>query len=112
MLASNCAYLHRRANTLFLCVDPRSESLLTRQRKDALSEALSKHYSEPLSVDVSVGESVVETPVQEETRVADELLEAARASLESDPNVQAMKDMFGAELKTDSIELINPPGTD
>jgi DNA polymerase-3 subunit gamma/tau len=112
LLASNCAYLHRRANTLFLCVDPRSESLLTRQRKDALSEALSKHFSEPLSVDVSVGESVVETPVQEETRVADELLEAARASLESDPNVQAMKDMFGAELKTDSIELINPPGTD
>ena len=39
-------------------------------------------------------------------------LEAARAQLESDPNVKALKDMFGAELNTDSIELINPSQND
>ena len=33
---------------------------------------------------------------------------AARAAIESDPNVKAMKDMFGAELKVDSIEPITP----
>ena len=53
-----------------------------------------------------------ETPVQEESRMADERMEAARQSLEADPNVKALKDMFGAELKTDSIELINPPQSD
>jgi len=41
-----------------------------------------------------------------------ERLEAARQSLEADPNVQTLKNMFGAELKTDSIELINPPQSD
>jgi hypothetical protein len=32
--------------------------------------------------------------------------------LEADPNVQALKNMFDAELKTDSIELINPTQND
>jgi len=39
-------------------------------------------------------------------------MEAARQTLEADPNVQALKDMFDAELKTDSIELINPSQSD
>jgi len=39
--------------------------------------------------------------------MADERLEEARQSLEADPNVKALKTMFGAELKTDTIELIS-----
>ncbi|NIV19022.1 MAG: DNA polymerase III subunit gamma/tau [Woeseiaceae bacterium] len=107
LLAGNCALLRRDGNTVLLSLDPRSESMLTRQRKDALAAALSQHFSEPLSVDISIGEAKDETPLQEETRMADERIEAARVSLESDPNVQALKNMFDAELKTDSIELIN-----
>ena len=61
---------------------------------------------------LELGADAGETPVQEETRMADEKLEAARQSLEADPNVQTLKNMFGAELKTDSIELINPPQSD
>jgi hypothetical protein len=37
---------------------------------------------------------------------------AARSALESDPNVQALKDLFGAELKPESIELIKPAAND
>ena len=73
---------------------------------------MSEHFSEPLLVDISIGEAIAETPMQEETRLADERIEAARESLESDPNVQALKNMFDAELKTDSIELINPTQDD
>jgi DNA polymerase-3 subunit gamma/tau len=86
--------------------------MLTRQRKEALAAALSDHFSEPLLVDISMGKAIAETPLQEETRLADERIEAARVSLESDPNVQALKNMFDAELKTDSIELINPTQND
>ena len=112
LLAGNCALLRREGNTVFLSLDPRSESMLTRQRKEALATALSEHFSEPLLVDISMGEAVVETPMQEETRLADERIEAARELLESDPNVQALKDMFDAELNADSIELINPTQND
>jgi DNA polymerase-3 subunit gamma/tau len=112
LLAGNCAFLRREGNTVFLSLDPRSESMLTRQRKEVLAKALSDHFSESLLVDISMGEAIVETPMQEESRLADERIDAARESLESDPNVQALKNMFDAELNTDSIELINPAQND
>ena len=112
LLASNCAYLRRDGNTVHFNLDPRSELLLTGERKEALAAALSKHFNEPLSVDINVAEVSHETPHQEESRLADERIEAARVSLEADPNVKALKTMFGAELKTDSIELINPGQSD
>ncbi len=112
LLASNCAYQRRDGNTLYLGLDPRSESLLTRSRKVALAKALSARFGESLNVEIEIGAAGNETPLQEETRLADERLEAERQKLEADPNVQAMKNMFGAELKTDSIELINPTQAD
>ena len=107
LLASNCAYLRREENTVFLGLDPRSESMLTKQRKDTIAECLSEHFGEKLFVDITIASEVAETPVQQESRMADEQLEEARKNLEADPNVQAMKNMFGAELKTDTIELIS-----
>ena len=112
LLASNCAYLRRDGATVLLSIDPRSESLLTGPRKTALAEALSNRFGETLSVDITIGEVVSETPMQEENRLADERIEVAKATLEADPNVRALKDMFGAELKADSIELLNPPPGD
>ena len=112
LLASNCAYLRREGKTIFLGLDARSDSLLTKQRKDALAKKLSEHYGEKLNVDIAVGVEAPETPLQEESRLADEQLEAARQTLEADPNVQAMKSMFGAEIKPDSIEIINPAQSD
>ena len=107
LLASNCGYLRREANTVFLGLDPRSESMLTKQRKDTIAESLSEHFGEKLLVDITIGSAAAETPIQQESRLADEQLEEARQDLEADPNVQAMKTMFGAELKTDTIELIS-----
>ena len=112
MLASNCVYIGREGSTVRLGLDPRSESLLTKQRQDALAESLSRHFGEALGVTIVIGAESGETPVQEEVRMTDERMEAARQSLEADPNVQALKNMFGAELKTDTIELINPPQSD
>ena len=112
LLASNCAYLRRDGLTIYLGLDSRSDSLLTRQRKDMLAERLSQYFGERLSVDITIGVETTETPLQEESRVADERIEAARQELEADPNVQAMKNMFGAEIKTETIELINPAQSD
>jgi DNA polymerase-3 subunit gamma/tau len=107
LLASNCAYLRREDNTVFLGLDPRSEAMLTKQRKDTIAASLSEHFGEQLLVDITIGSEAAETPVQQESRMADEELEEARQRLEADPNVQALKNMFGAELKTDTIELIS-----
>ncbi len=112
LLASNCAYGGRNGNTIELSIDPRSESLLTRQRKEALATKLSEHFGETLAVDIAVGDTVAETPVSKEERLADERLEEARQALEDDPNVQTLKNMFGAEINADSIEIINQSSGD
>jgi DNA polymerase-3 subunit gamma/tau len=107
LLAANCAYVRRRGNVIHLELDNRSESLLTRTRQNELAAALSKRFGEPLAVDIKVGKPSLETPMQEKARLDDERLVAARESLEADPNVRALKDMFGAELNPDSIELVD-----
>ena len=107
LLASNCAYLHRENATLYFNLDSRSQSLLTKSRQKALAAAVSDRFGEALRVKISISESAPETPMQEEARRVDEKLEAARASLESDPNVKALQDMFGAQLNPESIELVH-----
>ena len=109
MLAGSCAFLRREGDTVFFSLDLASESYLTRQRKDSLAATLSKYYGESLTVDISIGKAEIESPMREKTRQADELVAAERVKLEADPNVQALKDMFGAELNLESIKLNNPP---
>jgi DNA polymerase-3 subunit gamma/tau len=112
MLASNCAFETREGDVIRFGLDPRSESLLTKERKDAIGQALAGYFGERLRIEILVTDNVAETPTQEQVRIADERLDAARASLEADPNVQTLKNMFGAELKPDSIELLNSPQSD
>lgn len=107
LLASNCAYLRRDGNTVFLALDPRSVAMLTKQRKDIIATALSEFFAEQLSVDITTAEAQEETPIQAESRMVDEKLEGARKELEADPNIQKLKTMFGAELKPDSIEILS-----
>jgi DNA polymerase-3 subunit gamma/tau len=112
MLADNCAYLGRDGDTIRLSLDSRSESSLTAERQRALAKALSEKFAETLRVDIVLDkhrdEPEKETRAERATRESDELQAAAKASLETDPTVLAMKDMFGAELKEDTIEPISP----
>jgi DNA polymerase-3 subunit gamma/tau len=105
LLAGSCAYLRRENKTVFFSLDPGSESYLTRQRKESMAQSLSDHFGEPLAVDIGIGKVEVESPMQAENRQADEHFAAERAKLEADPNVQALKNMFGAELNAESIKL-------
>jgi len=112
LLASNCTFVRREQKVLHLCLDGKSETLLTKSTEAALTRALCAHYGESLRLDISIGDTGSATPIQEEARRVDAKYEAARAAIEADPNVKAMQDMFGAELNPDSIEPIgNQPTT-
>ena len=106
LLARNCTFVERQRNVLHLCLDKKSETLLTKSTAAALTRALCTHFDESLRLDISIGENGSAAPIQEEARRVDEKYEAARASIEADPNVKAMRDMFGAELNPDSIEPV------
>ncbi len=106
-LAGNCSFLRRENDTLFFRLDNRAESYLTRDREQTLAGALSDHFGEKLKISIEIGKPEKETPVQVEQRREVEEIDAARAGLEADPNVKALKDMFGAELVPDSVEPLS-----
>ena len=106
LLASNCALLGREDNVIRLGLDRGAESWLNKSREQALAEALSSHFGESLRVEVVVGSTPKETPIQQQAREEDEDLQAKREDLESDPNIIALKDMFGATIDPDSVKVI------
>jgi len=111
LLANNCAFLRREGSTVYLALDARSQSLLTNPRKTALAAALGQYFGETLTVDISLQQpqavEAVATPLQAEVSREDARLDAARKSLEADPNVRTLKDMFGAEMAPDTVEIVD-----
>lgn len=107
LLASNCSLIGRDGDTVRLGLDPSAESYLTKTRQQTLQKALSAYFGEELSLDIVNGDAGGETPMQQKARLEDEDLEAARKSLESDPTVKSLVDVFGATLNSDSVRIVD-----
>ena len=107
LLASNCSLIGRDGDTVRLGLDSSAESYLTKTRQLALQKALSAYFGEELSLDIVTGDAGGETPMQRKTRRETEELKAARESLESDPNVKTLIDVFGATLNSDSVRIVD-----
>jgi DNA polymerase-3 subunit gamma/tau len=106
-LASNCALLEHRGNTLRLALDPKVSR--TPGQVDRLAQALAKYLALPLvKLEFADGAPPVETPAQHGERRTAEALDAARRSLEEDPTVREMKTRFGATLHPESVRSTEP----
>jgi DNA polymerase-3 subunit gamma/tau len=102
-LAKHCALLERRGPLVRLALDPRSAAVRTRGREETLAQALGRYFGEPVRMEIEVREPVADTPARAGEREAQAAQAAARASLESDPTVTAMRERFGATLHPESI---------
>jgi DNA polymerase-3 subunit gamma/tau len=100
-LATNCALLEHRGNTLRFAVDPKFAR--TPQNVERLQLALAKYLGTPAKLEFTEGAPSIETPSQNGERRSAEALEQARRQLEEDPAVQEMKTRFGATLHPDSV---------
>jgi DNA polymerase III subunit gamma/tau len=105
-LAKHCVLLQRRGPLVRLALDPRSVPVRTRGREDSLAEALSRYFGEPVRIEIEVREPGADTPARVGEREAQAVQAAARAALESDPTVVAMRERFGATLHPESIRPI------
>jgi DNA polymerase-3 subunit gamma/tau len=103
-LAAHCVLVGRKGNTVQLYLDADGEHYRTAMMEDKLTQALSAYYGEPVRLEftASNGEAL-NTPARQQKAAADDRLQNARASIESDPNVRAMRDIFGATVQPDSI---------
>jgi DNA polymerase-3 subunit gamma/tau len=104
-LASHCALLGRQGNTVKLQLEASQQSMRNRGTEEKLAAALSRYLGEPVRLAVETGtpEAVAPTPAREREREASERLAQARALLESDPNIQALRAEMGATIFPDSV---------
>ena len=102
-LATNCALLEHRGNTLRLVLDARGQVLNTPGNRERLTQALAKYLGSPAKLEFAEGAPPAETPSQNVERRSAEVLDAARRSLEEDPTVREMKARFGATLHPESV---------
>ncbi len=104
-LAGNCQLLGRDGNHFRFLLDARAQSMQTRQQEERLIQALGRLVGAPVTIEIELGGGH-DTPARREEQARDERQEQARAALESDPKVQALRDRFGAVLQPDSIKPV------
>jgi DNA polymerase-3 subunit gamma/tau len=110
-LAANCLWLGEDDGVVRLRLDRRSEPLRTPQIEERVAQALSKQRGTPTRVEIErddgpepVATAGVDTPARIEARAAEAELAGARAALESEPTVRALRERFGATVAADTVK--------
>jgi len=102
-LAAHCAFGGLQGPVLKLLLDPRSQSIRTRSNEEKLAAALSGYAGENLRLQIELAADAPVTAARERDREADARLANARAALEEDPNIQALREKMGATIFVESI---------
>jgi len=106
-LAANCALTEQTDKRIQLTLAASHGSLHNKKLEDRLHQALEALLGKSLVLEITLGEMQTETPAVEARRHAEEKLDAAKQSIEKDPNIQALKDSFGGKVISESIRPIN-----
>ncbi|WP_415923048.1 DNA polymerase III subunit gamma/tau [Steroidobacter sp.] len=104
-LAANCAFLGKQGNKVRLSLDPEGAHFRTAMMEDKLRQALSTYYGEAVTLEFveGAGSDTLNTPARQSKAAADDRLQNARSSLDNDPNIRAMKEIFGATVTPESV---------
>jgi DNA polymerase III subunit gamma/tau len=103
-LAANCAFDSRQGAQIKLLLDARSQTIRTPGNEQKLAAALTRYVGETVRLVIETAEaSAPATPARERDRQADERMANARAALETDPNIQALRTQMGATIFPESV---------
>jgi DNA polymerase-3 subunit gamma/tau len=106
-LAAHCALVGRSGDVVKLRLDPAGEHFRRPQLEQKLAEALSRHYGATVRLAIELGATEDATPARQQALAADERQRSAERSIESDENVRAMRDIFGATVQPGSVKPLN-----
>jgi DNA polymerase-3 subunit gamma/tau len=105
-LAAHCAFGGKQGARVSLKLDGEGEHFLTKALEERLAQALSNYYGEPVRLEITL-DSAIDTPARQQRAAAEDRLQQARTSIDSDPNVRAMKDIFGATVQPESVRPVD-----
>lgn len=102
-LAGHCVLKEHTKEKIHLVISPAQEHLLNTSQKDRLAAALRIRFGNQVKMIITVENPDVETPSQKKTREQQEKQLAAERSVENDPNVKILQDLFDATIDKNSI---------
>jgi DNA polymerase-3 subunit gamma/tau len=105
-LASHCVLLRRQPGVVRLGLDPHRPFVRTSAQVEKLASALSRHFGETVRLEFEPIATDAVSPARADERATLAQLDCARASLETDPGVQALRERFGATLLPDTVRPI------
>jgi DNA polymerase-3 subunit gamma/tau len=106
-LASHCVWVGREGDMVRLSIDKGHGHLVNPSMKERLGKALGDYLGEAVRLQIDVGEAAGETPADLRAKAAEERQRAAEAAIESDPNISAMQEAFGARVIPDSVRPVD-----
>ncbi len=107
-LARHCEWRTQDGEAVTLALDPRMKHLLQDDRRAALEQALAKAAGKPLKLKIEIAGAAGATPAQQDEVQASDRQRAALAAIDEDPTVRALKEKFGATVRSGSVQ---PAGT-
>lgn len=102
-LAGHCILKEHTRDRINLVIAPAQEHLLNTNQKDRLAAALKVRFGDQVKIIITVEDPDAETPAQKKQREQQEKQLAAERSVENDPNVKILQDLFDATIEKKSI---------
>ncbi|WP_406671913.1 DNA polymerase III subunit gamma/tau C-terminal domain-containing protein, partial [Natronospira sp.] len=111
-LADNCQLEGWDGDNARLQIDPAGAQLQTPGAVGRLEKALGRFLGRPVKVRIRVTEALEDTPARQQQARQEAREQEARESIERDPNLQALREEFGAELEPRAVRFRAPKGND
>jgi DNA polymerase-3 subunit gamma/tau len=105
-LAAHCSWVGKEGNRVQLKLDPDGVTFQRPALEEKLGQALTAHFGEPIKLEIIPATDPVDTPARQHKAAADDRLQNARRSIDSDPSIRAIRDVFGGTVQPDSIRSV------
>ena len=102
-LAGHCVLREHTTDKVHLVLSPSQDHLLKTNQKDRLESAIKTRFGEQVRLLISVEEPVEETPAMAVARKEKERQANAEKSINDDPNVRLLEEIFEGNLDHNSI---------
>jgi len=106
-LAAHCALVEQIGNLLKLRLDAEGAHFRRAQLEQKLVDALSAHFGEPMRIEILDGAATSVTPARQQAQAIEDRQRSAEQAIAADPNIIAMRDLFGASVKPGSVKPID-----
>lgn len=103
-LANNCVLEAIDDHACKLLLDPGHKQLRSAVTEEKLQKALRDYYGVPLKLVINSEKAVVDTPAVQLTKEREDKQQAAVEAINSDQNIQALKEHFDARIIPGTIE--------